>query len=64
MKVGILSVCIPDNICRLFITSERAMYYSYFILPSKQMTVEQEEAVMHTERGAYCMAHNGWVMGE
>ena len=27
------------------------------------MTVLQEETAMHTDQGAYCMAHNGWVMG-
>jgi hypothetical protein len=26
--------------------------------------VEQEEAMMHTDQGAFCMAHNGWVMGD
>jgi len=26
--------------------------------------LEQEEEMMHSERGAYCMAHNGWVMSD
>ena len=26
--------------------------------------MEQEEAAMHTDKGAFCMAHNGWVMSD
>lgn len=37
---------------------------SYFTLPKEKMTVEQEEEVMHTAKGAFSMAHNGWVMGD
>ena len=37
---------------------------SYFTLPKEKMTVEQEEEMMHSDRGAYCMAHNGWVMSD
>ncbi len=37
---------------------------SYFVLPAEKLSVEQEEAVMHTDKGAYCMAHNGWVMSD
>jgi len=37
---------------------------SYFTLPKEKMTVEQEEEMMHSPRGAYCMAHNGWVMSD
>jgi len=28
------------------------------------MSLEQEEEMMNSERGAYCMAHNGWVMSD
>jgi len=28
------------------------------------MTIEQEEEMMNSDRGAYCMAHNGWVMSD
>jgi len=28
------------------------------------MSVEQEEEMMNSDRGAYCMAHNGWVMSD
>jgi len=28
------------------------------------MTVEQEEEMMNSDRGAFCMAHNGWVMSD
>ena len=38
--------------------------YSYFVLPREGLTVEQEEATMHTDKGAFCMAHNGWVMSD
>ena len=37
---------------------------SYFTLPKEKMTVDQEEEMMNSERGAYCMAHNGWVMSD
>ena len=37
---------------------------SYFTLPKEKMTVEQEEEMMNSDRGAYCMAHNGWVMSD
>lgn len=37
---------------------------SYFTLPKEEMTVEQEEEAMHSSKGAYAMAHNGWVMGD
>ena len=28
------------------------------------MTVEQEEEMMNSIKGAFCMAHNGWVMAD
>ena len=28
------------------------------------MTVEKEEEMMHGSKGAFCMAHNGWVMSD
>ena len=37
---------------------------SYFTLPKEKMTLEQEEEMMNSELGAYCMAHNGWVMSD
>jgi len=37
---------------------------SYFTLPKEKMSLEQEEEMMNSERGAYCMAHNGWVMSD
>ena len=37
---------------------------SYFTLPKENMSLEQEEEMMNSERGAYCMAHNGWVMSD
>jgi len=37
---------------------------SYFTLPKEKMTVEQEEEMMNSDRGAFCMAHNGWVMSD
>jgi len=38
--------------------------FSYFTLTKEKMTVEQEEEMMNSERGAFCMAHNGWVMSD
>ena len=40
------------------------IHSSYFILPSKKMTIEEEEERMHSPEGAFCMAHNGWVMND
>ena len=35
-------------------------------MPRKEtFPVEKEEELMHTEKwGSFCMAHNGWVMGD
>ncbi|ELU10759.1 hypothetical protein CAPTEDRAFT_167427 [Capitella teleta] len=44
--------------------TEDPIMYNYFLLPVKKMSLEEEEAAMHTAQGAYCMAHNGWVMND
>uniref|UniRef100_A0A8B9TKE1 Glycogen debranching enzyme n=1 Tax=Anas platyrhynchos TaxID=8839 RepID=A0A8B9TKE1_ANAPL len=37
----------------------------YFTYPFKDMTVEEEEAMIHRpDKACYFMAHNGWVMGD
>ena len=46
------------------ISNVLSYFFSYFTLPATKMTIEEEEVVMHSAEGAYCMAHNGWVMND
>ena len=54
-RMFVKPVCTRSHICILF---------SYFTLPKQKMSLEQEEEMMNSDRGAYCMAHNGWVMSD
>lgn len=38
---------------------------SYFTYPFKELTLEEEELMMHqADKASYFMAYNGWVMGD
>ena len=34
------------------------------MLPKLKQSLQKEEDMMYTDRAAFCMAHNGWVMGD
>ncbi|OXB66174.1 hypothetical protein ASZ78_012973 [Callipepla squamata] len=39
--------------------------HRYFTYPFKDLTVEEEQSMMHQpDKACYFMAHNGWVMGD
>ncbi|KAJ7408776.1 hypothetical protein WISP_118700 [Willisornis vidua] len=39
--------------------------HRYFTYPFKELTVEEEETMIHQpDKACYFMAHNGWVMGD
>lgn len=41
------------------------LFRRYFTYPFKELTVEEEEAMIHQpDKACYFMAHNGWVMGD
>lgn len=41
------------------------LFHRYFTYPFKELTVEEEEAMIHQpDKACYFMAHNGWVMGD
>jgi len=46
------------------VSEKEPIMWNYFTLPTKKMTLEQEEEMMHGPEGAFCMAHNGWVMSD
>uniref|UniRef100_A0A8B9DIB7 Glycogen debranching enzyme n=1 Tax=Anser cygnoides TaxID=8845 RepID=A0A8B9DIB7_ANSCY len=47
------------------ITRKYPLVTRYFTYPFKDLTVEEEEAMIHhPDKACYFMAHNGWVMGD
>lgn len=47
------------------ISRKHPLVTRYFTYPFKEMTVEEEEAMIHQpDKACYFMAHNGWVMGD
>lgn len=41
------------------------LFHRYFTYPFKELTVEEEETMIHQpDKACYFMAHNGWVMGD
>ncbi|XP_039208206.1 glycogen debranching enzyme isoform X2 [Crotalus tigris] len=47
------------------ITRKDPLVTGYFTYPFKELTLDEEEAMMHQPSKAnYFMAHNGWVMGD
>ncbi|XP_053324912.1 glycogen debranching enzyme [Spea bombifrons] len=47
------------------ITKKDPLVTSYFTFPFGEMSLEEEEPMMHQQDKARCfMAHNGWVMGD
>ncbi|ESO09331.1 hypothetical protein HELRODRAFT_109597 [Helobdella robusta] len=55
----------PAGLRLSLVGPDTPLMWNYFTLPTEEMSVEEEEREMNTERGgAYCMAHNGWVMSD
>lgn len=49
--------------CFLFLIA--CLFCRYFTYPFKELTVEEEETMIHQpDKACYFMAHNGWVMGD
>lgn len=47
------------------VSEEDPLMWNYFTLTTDNLTVDQEEELMHTQEwGSMQMAHNGWVMGD
>ncbi|XP_030351608.1 glycogen debranching enzyme isoform X2 [Strigops habroptila] len=47
------------------ITRKYPLVTRYFTYPFKDLTVEEEETMIHQpDKSCYFMAHNGWVMGD
>ncbi|KAM4895919.1 glycogen debranching enzyme isoform 2-T3 [Sylvia borin] len=47
------------------ITRKHPLVTRYFTYPFKELTVEEEETMIHQpDKACYFMAHNGWVMGD
>lgn len=46
------------------VSEKEPIMWNYFTLKKKKMSVEEEEKEMHGPEGAFCMAHNGWVMSD
>ncbi|NWW55946.1 GDE enzyme, partial [Ifrita kowaldi] len=47
------------------ISRKHPLVTRYFTYPFKELTVEEEEAMIHQpDKACYFMAHNGWVMGD
>jgi len=46
------------------VSEKEPIMWNYFTLPKEKMTVEKEEEMMNSMKGAFCMAHNGWVMAD
>uniref|UniRef100_A0A8B9S668 Glycogen debranching enzyme n=1 Tax=Apteryx owenii TaxID=8824 RepID=A0A8B9S668_APTOW len=47
------------------ITRKYPLVTRYFTYPFKDLTVEEEETMIHQpDKACYFMAHNGWVMGD
>lgn len=41
------------------------LFHRYFTYPFKELTVEEEETMIHQpDKACFFMAHNGWVMGD
>lgn len=52
-------------ICCLMHDKIISAYCRYFTYPFKELTLEEEEIMMHqSNKASYFMAHNGWVMGD
>ncbi|KAL8178320.1 UNVERIFIED_CONTAM: hypothetical protein K2H54_041583, partial [Gekko kuhli] len=47
------------------VTRKNPLVTRYFTYPFKELTLEEEEIMMHQpDKSSYFMAHNGWVMGD
>ncbi|XP_007422039.1 glycogen debranching enzyme isoform X1 [Python bivittatus] len=47
------------------ITRKCPLVTRYFTYPFKELTLDEEEVMMHQpDKASYFMAHNGWVMGD
>ncbi|NXA07805.1 GDE enzyme, partial [Sapayoa aenigma] len=47
------------------ISRKNPLVTRYFTYPFKELTVEEEETMIHQpDKACYFMAHNGWVMGD
>ncbi|XP_028588602.2 glycogen debranching enzyme isoform X2 [Podarcis muralis] len=47
------------------VTRKFPLVTSYFTYPFKELTLEEEERMLHQpDKASYFMAHNGWVMGD
>lgn len=46
------------------VDEDSPLMWNYFTLNKEDMTIEEEEKMMFTSKGQFCMAHNGWVMGD
>ncbi|XP_067892976.1 glycogen debranching enzyme isoform X1 [Heterodontus francisci] len=58
--------CLANNGPKLGpVTTKHPLVTRYFTYDFEEMSLEQEEPMMHQpEKAVYFMAHNGWVMGD
>lgn len=46
------------------VSPDTPLMWNYFTLPKQTLSEKDEEEMMYSSTGAYCMANNGWVMGD